>query len=107
MGQLLSDAMGELDRLYDKLETDTIEFGRVAVAAAHARADYKLEYTKAFFEATGTLGSREKAADLGAMGYYRRKEVAEAVEKSQRLVVASTNEQIGACRTVVSSHRSV
>jgi hypothetical protein len=107
MGALQADANAELDRLYEKLDVETAKFGEVAVACAQAKSDYKLEYSKAFFEATGSLGSRDKAADLAAMGYYRRKEVAEAVEKSQRLVVSSVIEQMGACRTVIASARLV
>ena len=107
MGALQGDANAELDRLYSRLDEETAKFGQIAVDTAQAKADYKLEFTKAFFEATGSLGSREKAADLAAMGYYRRKEVAEALEKSQRLVLSGIIEQMGACRTVIASARLV
>jgi hypothetical protein len=107
MGRLLDDPSGELDRLYDALSEANTKFAEVAIDAANARADYKLEFTKAFFEATGSLGSRERAADLAAAGLYRRKEVAEALEKSQRLLIDSIGEAMGACRTQVASTRNV
>lgn len=97
----------ELERLMERLMTETERLAELAEAAARTEVTHKHQRARALLRAEGTVAEREAVADLDTSDAYLARRVAEEAYRSQRELLLSLRAQIDALRTLAANLRAI
>lgn len=101
---------GEIERLYELLESESDRFAVTAEAAGDAEADFKLGLAEAklgLVEEKMTVDIRDASALVACRDLYRRHKRMEKAEESGKQTLRRIQAQLDVLRTLESSSRAL